>query len=155
MEVLFWLGMIVVFLVIEAVTVGLTTIWFAVGALAAVVAGICGAGIVGQSVLFFVVSVLLLIFTRPLAVRYMNPYKVRTNYEDVIDKTVRITKQVDNLNGTGTAILNGQEWTARMQRDNIILKEGSLAKVAAVEGVKLILVPAADFRLEKEKHLDQ
>lgn len=141
MKVLFWLGLMILLLVVEAITVGLTTIWFALGALAAMIASMLGIGIIGQVLIFSAVSLLLLFFTRPIAIRYMNPHKIRTNYEDAIDKTVKITSCVHNINGTGTAILNGQEWTARTQDDNLILEEGTLAKVIAVEGVKLIVVP--------------
>ncbi len=139
MEVLFWLGLMIVFLIVEAITVGLATIWFAAGALAAMAAAIFGGGIIIQIILFFVVSLALLIFTRPIAVKYFDRNKIRTNYEDAIDKTVRITERVDNIRGTGTAVLNGQEWTARMQSDDKVLEEGELAKVTAVKGVKLIL----------------
>ena len=82
----------------------------------------------------------LLIFTRPFALKYINPNKIRTNYEDVVDKTVKITGRVDNINGTGTAVLNGQEWTARSKREDEILEEGELARVVEVTGVKLIVV---------------
>ncbi len=141
MEVLIWLGIMILFLIIEAVTVGLATIWFAAGAFAAILAGLLGVGVMGQIVLFFLVSLILLIFTRPIVIKYINPNKIRTNYENAVDKTVRITKRVDNRNGAGTADLNGQEWTVRMQDDGIVLEEGELARVVAVEGVKLILAP--------------
>lgn len=145
MEVLFWLGCMVIFLIIEAVTVGLATIWFAVGALAALITALLGGGFLLQILLFFLVSLALLVFTRPVALKYFSGNKLRTNYEDAIDKTVKITERVDNIGGSGTAVLNGQEWTARMQKDDMILEKGELAKVAAVKGVKLILTP-----LEKE-----
>lgn len=141
MEVFVWLGIMILCLIIEAVTVGLTTIWFAIGAFAAMIAGVLGLGMIGEIVLFFVVSFVLLIFTRPVAVKYLNPHKVRTNYEDAVDKVVKITERVDNINGTGKAVLNGLEWTARMQEKEMILAEGELAQVTAIEGVKLILVP--------------
>lgn len=141
MEVFIWLAIMVLFLVFEAITVGLTTIWFAVGALVAMLASALGLGTVGQMILFFIVSLTLLIFTRPFAVKYVNPHRVRTNYEDNVDKVVKVTERVNNINGTGTAVLNGQEWTARTQQDGMILPEGELARVVAVEGVKLILVP--------------
>ncbi len=90
-------------------------------------------------VVFFLVSMALLFFTRPVAVKYFDPHKIRTNYEDAVDKTVKITERVDNIGGTGAALLNGQEWTARMQNPDETLNEGDLARVVAVEGVKLIL----------------
>ena len=149
MEVLIWLGIMILLLIIEAITVGLATIWFAAGALAALIASMLGVGILGQLFLFFIISLTLLIFTRPIAVRYINPHKVRTNYEDTIDKTVKITSCVNNMDETGSAVLNGLEWTVRMEDDGIILKEGALARVVAVEGVKLILVPAEEDILPK------
>lgn len=148
--ILFWLCLMILFLVIEAVTVGLAMIWFAAGALAAIIASALGAGILGQIALFFVVSFLLLFFTRPIAVKYLSPHKVRTNYEDVIDKTVKITEGVDNIGGTGKALLNGQEWTVRTYTDTYLLEKGDLAKVKAVEGVKLILVPLDALESEKQ-----
>ena len=141
MEVLVWLGLMIVFLIIEAITVGLATIWFAAGALAAMISAILGGGLIAQIVLFFMVSFVLLLFTRPVAMKYFNGNKIRTNYEDAIDKTVRITERVDNTGGTGKAVLNGQEWTVRMQKAHMVLEQGALARVAAVEGVKLILTP--------------
>lgn len=139
--VLVWLGIMVVFLVIEAITVGLATIWFAAGAFVAMIAAALGVGVVGQVALFFAVSLALLIFTRPVAVRYINPHKVRTNYERVLNRTVKITESVNNKFGTGAAVLDGMDWTARAQSDETVLKEGEYAKVVAVEGVKLILTP--------------
>lgn len=141
MTVYIWLGIMILFLVIEAVTVGLFTIWFAAGALAAMIACALGLGVFGQFVVFFAVSLTMLYFTRPIALKYVNPHKIRTNYEDSVDKIVKITETVDNINGTGVAVLNGQEWTARTKEEGTILEAGTLAKVVAVEGVKLMLVP--------------
>ncbi len=141
MTVFIWLGIMIVLLLIEAATVGLTTIWFAAGALVAMILCALGIGAFGQWAVFFIVSLVLLYFTRPFALKWMTPHKLRTNYENAVDKTVRITERVDNIAGTGAAVLNGQEWTARMQQDDVTLEQGELAKVAAVEGVKLILIP--------------
>ena len=134
MEVLIWLAIMVILLVIEAITIGLATIWFAAGALAALIAAMLDVGLTGQLLLFLIVSLILLFFTRPIAIRYVNPHKIRTNYENTIDQTVKITSCVNNRNETGTVVLNGLEWTARTQDDSIVLKEGALAKVVAVEG---------------------
>ena len=141
MTVFIWLGIMIVLLLTEAATVGLTTIWFAAGALAAMVLCALGVGAFGQWTVFFIVSLVLLYFTRPIALKWMTPHKLRTNYENAVDKTVRITERVDNIAGTGAAVLNGQEWTVRMQQDDVTLEPGELATVAAVEGVKLILIP--------------
>lgn len=148
MTVYIWLGLMILFLIIEAVTVGLLTIWFAAGAFAAMLGCALGLGVFGQFVVFFVVSLVLLYFTRPLARKYMNPHKIRTNYEDVVDKIVKITETVDNFNDTGTAVLKGQEWMARSREDGVVLQAGSFAKVAAIEGVKLMLVPMDSLQEE-------
>lgn len=141
MGVLIWLGILIVMLLAEAATVGLATIWFAAGALVAMIAAALGVNVIVQLILFFAVSIVLLYYTRPIALRYFTPKKIRTNYENALDKTVKVTERVDNANETGTAVLNGQEWTARAKDDAVIIEAGQLAKVTAVEGVKLILVP--------------
>lgn len=141
MTVFIWLGIMIILLLAEAATVGLTTIWFAAGALAAMVLCALGVGAFGQWTVFFVVSLVLLYFTRPIALKWMTPHKLRTNYENAVDKTVRITERVDNIAETGTAVLNGQGMDGEEQQDDVTLEPGELATVAAVEGVKLILIP--------------
>lgn len=142
MTVLIWLIIMIVFLIAEAITVGLTTIWFAAGALTAMAVCALGFGVFAQFLVFFVVSMVLLFFTRPFAIKYINPNSVRTNYEDAVDKMVSITERVDNVKGTGKAVLNGQEWTVRSQKEDETFEPGDLAKVVEVAGVKLIVVPA-------------
>lgn len=145
-----WIIILLACLVIEAITVGLTTIWFAAGALAALIAELCGAGLLAQIMLFIVVSVILLVAVRPFTLKYMNPKRIRTNYEEAIGKKARVTAKIDNFAGTGTADLNGQEWTARSEKDEITFEAGSRVKVVAVKGVKLIVAPedAADNTVE-------
>ncbi|MFV0464562.1 MAG: NfeD family protein [Lachnospiraceae bacterium] len=141
MEAYIWLIIMVAFLVIEAATAGLATIWFAIGALVAMIANLMGFGIVSQFASFIIVSLLMLAFTRPIALKYLNPKKIKTNYEDAEGKTVKITERVDNDNETGKAILNGQEWTVKSWKDDVILEKESMAKVQEVKGVKLIVKP--------------
>ena len=136
---LIWLGLFILLLVIEIITVGLTTIWFAAGALAALAANVLGANLIIQIIIFLVVSVVLLIFTRPWAEKHLNRKRVRTNYEREIGKVIRITEKVDNLNQTGKSVVDGQEWTVRSKNDSEIFEAGALARVAAVSGVKLIV----------------
>ncbi len=139
MVIITWIVLLIVFLVIEFITVGLATIWFAGGALAALILAALGAGIAWQIAAFFIVSLLLLIFTRPFIVKYVKPNRVRTNYESAIGKQVLIKEKVDNLAGTGTADLDGQEWTARMEDDAQTLEAGMRGEVVDISGVKLIL----------------
>ena len=126
-----WLVLLVVLLVIEIITVGLTTIWGAGGALAALILNILD--------VFFIVTILLLVFTRPFAMRFINTRRLKTNYEGIIGKTIRISQKVDNIGQTGMAVVNGTEWTVRSEQDNVILEPGTLAKVVNISGVKLIV----------------
>lgn len=136
---LIWLGLFILLLVIEIITVGLTTIWFAAGALAALAANVLGANLIIQIIIFLAVSVVLLIFTRPWAEKHLNRKRVRTNYEREIGKVIRITEKVDNLEQTGKSVVDGQEWTVRSRNDSDIFEAGALARVVAVSGVKLIV----------------
>ena len=139
MEAIFWLIVIIACIIIEILTLGLTTIWFAGGALVALILAALGVDIGWQVAAFFAVSLVLLFFTRPCVVKYVKPGRVRTNYESAIGKQVLIKEKVDNLAGTGTADLDGQEWTARMEDDAQTLEAGMRGEVVEISGVKLIL----------------
>lgn len=139
MEAVFWLVLLIVLLGIEIITVGLTTIWFAGGSLVALLVYGLGLDFVWQILAFIIVSLVLLIFTRPLAVKYINVNKLKTNYEGVIGKVVRLTEDVNNINGTGTTIINGVEWTARSKDDDINIPKGTIVKVVDIKGVKVIV----------------
>lgn len=134
-----WLALLIILLIIEIITVGLTSIWAAGGALAALILNILGVPLAGQIIVFFVVTFVLLYFTRPFAVKYINTQRVKTNYEGIIGKTIRIAETVDNISQTGMAVVNGQEWTVRAEKDEDILEPDTLAKVVNIEGVKLIV----------------
>ena len=136
---LIWLGLFIILIIIEIFTVGLTTIWFAGGPLAALLANVLGADIPIQIAVFLIVSCVLLIFTRPWAMKYLNKKRVKTNYESEIGKVIKLTQRVDNMNETGKSVVNGQEWTVRSKDDGEILEAGTLAKVVAISGVKLIV----------------
>jgi membrane protein implicated in regulation of membrane protease activity len=136
---MYWLAAMIILILIEIPTVGLTTIWFAIGALVAVVASAIGFSFAVQVVLFIIVSLGMLIFTRPWAMKYINANRTKTNYEGIIGKVVRITQNVDNIAETGCAIVNGQEWTVRANDEKIKIPSGKLAKVVDISGVKLIV----------------
>ena len=136
---LIWIGLFIILLLIEIFTVGLTTIWFAIGALAAAGVNTLGADLIIQIIVFLAVSVILMIFTRPWAAKHLNQNRLKTNYESKIGEIVKITERVDNLKQTGKSIVDGQEWTVRSQNNNEILEKDELAKVIAVSGVKLIV----------------
>lgn len=134
-----WLAAMIILIIIEIVTVGLATIWFAIGALVAIIVSMLGGGIILQMTVFLVVSFGMLILTRPFAVKYINNSRTRTNYEGIIGKVVRITQEVDNIAEKGGAMVNGQEWTVRALDDRNKIAAGSLAKVVDIKGVRLIV----------------
>lgn len=140
-----WLLLMILFLITELGTAGLTTIWFAAGSSAAFLLSLAGVETVWQVGIFMAVSVILFAFTRPLALKYVNSRREKTNYESLIGKTVKVTQRVSNPDQTGAAVSDGQEWTARSLEDGIILEEGTLAVVAKIEGVKLILEKKEEF----------
>ena len=109
MESVIWLGLILVFLIVEIITVGLTSIWLAGGALVALILNQLGVNLIWQIVAFFVVSVVLMVFTRPFAKKYINAGRTKTNYESIIGKTAKVTETIDNLKETGAAVVDGQE----------------------------------------------
>ena len=135
----YWLIALVVFLVIEAATLGLATIWFAGWALVALIAAMCGAGIVIQIVLFLVVSLVLLFFTRPLAVRFLNKDTLKTNVDRVVGMEGVVTEEISNLAGTGKVSLGGNVWTARTENEGGTIPVDAVVTVLRVEGVKLIV----------------
>ena len=139
MEPFMWLGIVALFLVIEAVTVGLTTIWFAGGALVAAVASGLGASQAVQWILFFAVSVILLIFTRPVAMRYFNKETVQTNANSLIGKKAVVIQEIDNLAQTGQVRINDIEWTARSVDDEAKIEKDTIVEIREIQGVKLIV----------------
>lgn len=134
----FWLIVMVLFLVVEAATVGLVCIWFAVGSLAALLAAMCGAQLWLQIVVFIIVSAATLYFTRPLVKRYVNSKVEPTNADMVIGKECRVTETVDNIAGTGAVYVDGKTWTARSENDEVI-QAGTLVTAKSIDGVKLIV----------------
>ena len=139
MEAICWLAVLIVLLLVEIATLGLTTIWFAGGALIACVAALLHASIWVQIVLFLVISVLLLLFTRPVAVRYMNKNWTKTNVDSMAGKEAVVTEDIDNLKAQGVVQVNGLEWTARAENNQDVIPKGSVVEVTRVDGVKLIV----------------
>ena len=133
-----WLAVFVLMIVIELATMGLTTIWFAGGAVAGFIASMLGANVVIQAVVFFVVSIVLLIFTRPFAVRYVNSNKTKTNIDGLIGQEALVLEEINNIRETGCARLEGKEWTARSVDDTVIPAD-TVVIVERIEGVKLIV----------------
>ena len=135
---LLWLAAMVVFLLIEAAVPGLVSIWFGIGALAALISSLLHAPVWLQFVWFIVVSIAALIFTRPLAKKYVNDIAVPTNADMVIGRDCIVTQTIDNLKAEGAATVDGKTWTARTENGEIIA-EGEYAQILRIEGVKLIV----------------
>ncbi len=135
---LIWLGLILLFAVLEAATVGLTGVWFAAGSLCALVAALLGGPLWLQIGLFIVLSVLCLLAVRPLAKKYLNSKVVPTNADRVIGREARVTEDIDNVNGAGAVSVGGVVWTARSETDAPI-PAGSLVRVLRIEGVKVFV----------------
>ncbi|MFP3155795.1 NfeD family protein [Lachnospiraceae bacterium ZAX-1] len=123
---------------IEFITLGLVTIWFAGGALVAFLASVLGVALPLQILLFCVVSVLLLAVTRPLAVRFMNAGRAKTNVDRLIGEQGVVSEGINNLLAVGTVIVQGQEWTARSFNDAEIAKD-KVVEITQISGVKLIV----------------
>lgn len=138
MEGIFWLVVVVVMAIIEIITLGLTTIWFAGGALVAFLACLLGANLIVQIILFVLVSLLLLGFTRPFAVKFINKDRTKTNAESLIGKDGVVLQDIDNLKANGMVSVSGQEWTARSADDTVIVKD-TVVEIVEIRGVKLIV----------------
>lgn len=137
--ILIWLVLLVVFIAAELVTVGLISIWFAAGALVALILAALGAGSPIQIVVFFVVSVALLCVTRSFARDYINPRTQKTNLDSIVGEHIRIEERVSNTDQTGMAVVRGQEWTVRAADEKEIIESGEFAEVVAISGVKLMV----------------
>ncbi len=134
-----WLIAMVVLLVVEGIVPGLVSIWFAVGALAALIAALVGAPLWLQVLWFVVVSVAALILTRPLARKYINARVKPTNADMLIGKDCVVTEEIDNLRGTGAVSVDGKIWTARMAAEDGRAAAGEVRRILRIEGVKLIV----------------
>lgn len=139
MQPLIWLGILAVLLIIEAVTAGLTTIWFAGGALVAALACYMGVNLTAQILVFLCVSLALLIFTRPLAVKVLNKETLQTNANSLIGKKAVVIKDIDNLAQSGQVRINDIEWTARSADDGEKISKDTVVTIKEIRGVKLIV----------------
>ncbi|MBQ9027264.1 MAG: NfeD family protein [Lachnospiraceae bacterium] len=134
-----WLIAVALLLLIEFATTALTTIWFAGGALIALICSLLGGPVWLQCALFAAGSVVLLFLTRPLAVRLLKKDAVRTNADSLIGKEAVVTEKIDNLRSTGAVQVSGQVWTARSVNPEHIIEKDEIVMIRAIEGVKLIV----------------
>lgn len=133
-----WLALLILFGVGEAVTVGLTSIWFAVGALGGLICALLGGSISIQIGAFLLMSGLSLALLRPLAKRFLTPGYSATNADRVIGREAVVTVEINNLLGQGQVKIAGQAWTARSQDDSVI-PAGEIVSVLRIEGVKVFV----------------
>ena len=138
MNAMIWLILFVVLVVFEIATMGLTTIWFAAGALIAFFASLLHITWWIQFMIFIVVSFVMLVFTRPFAVRFVNRHTTKTNIDSIIGQTGRVIAQSDNAQASGYGVVNGLEWSAR-SADSSIIEVDTMVTVKAIEGVKVIV----------------
>lgn len=134
----FWLVLMVICLVVEGSTAAITSIWFAAGALVAMVASLLRAELWLQVALFTGVSIALLLCLRPMLKKYITPKQVRTNVESVIGSQGVVIQPIDNIAGTGRVKLGALEWAARSSQGKTI-PEGTVVKAVKVEGVKVFV----------------
>ena len=138
MEAYFWFAAAAVLVIIEIATLGLTTIWFATGALVAGFLSLTGAGLLVQLIAFIIVAAILLFMTRPLATKYLNSQTKKTNADSLIGEICLGTSPINNLKAEGQAVVKGQEWTAR-SIDGSLIPEGTEVRIVSISGVKLMV----------------
>ena len=136
---IFWLVAFGVLLLVEILTLGLTTIWFAAGALAAFLMAALSLPLMVQIVVFLMVSALLLIFTRPVMTKHLNAKTTKTNAESLVGDKARVLIPVNNLKEEGQVMVNGMEWTARSTKDEVTFQKDEMVRLAGISGVKLII----------------
>lgn len=141
MTVLYWLIIAGVMLVLEIMTMGLTTIWFTGGALVAAVCSYLNMSMWIQFLVFLLVSVLLLVLTRSLVMDRLNSRTVKTNAESLIGQICIVTEEINNLYAKGQVKVKGQTWTARSFDDDVLIPIESRVKILRISGVKLIVKP--------------
>ena len=141
MEAIIWLVLMVIFLVAEALTVSMVSLWFAAGAVVALLLSLLKIQIWVQVVLFFVVSGVLLACLRPMVRRHVAPKIVPTNVDAIVGTRGLVTAEIDTVCAAGQVKVNGMEWSARSTTGEII-PEGALVRIERVEGVKVFVAPA-------------
>lgn len=136
--IVFWIAATVAFAALEAATVGLVSIWFAVGSVAALISAALGAHFWVQLIVFIAVSGVILAFLRPIARKYLKVRAKPTNADKVLGVICPVTEAIDNIVGTGAVSVGGKEWTAR-SLTGVNIPVGEYVRVTSIQGVKLIV----------------
>lgn len=137
-EAIFWLIAMIVFILAEAATVTLVSIWFAAGALAAIVVALLGGGVIAQVTVFLVVAIVMLACLRSVVRRHFTPHLIRTNVDSVVGSIGVVTTPVNNVAALGRVTIAGMEWSAR-STTGAPLPEGAQVRVDRIEGVKVFV----------------
>ncbi|MBQ8947620.1 MAG: NfeD family protein [Lachnospiraceae bacterium] len=147
--VIIWIIALVVLILVELLTMGLTTVWFAGGSLVGLLLAVLGAPVWAQLIAALVVSLILLLTTRPIAIKYFNKDRVRTNAESLIGHMAVVMTDIDNLEGVGLVNVGGQEWSARSSDDSTVIPAGSVVRILSISGVKLIVEKSVQDNAEQ------
>lgn len=142
-EAIYWLVAMIIFMVTECATVSLVSVWFAIGALVAIVVALLGGSLILQVVLFLTVSILLLASLRTVVRKYINPGIIRTNTDSLIGCIGVVTTPVNNVAALGQVKINGMVWSARSST-GAPLPEGAQVRIDRIEGVKLFVTLAEE-----------
>lgn len=139
METVFWLILFVILLIIEILTMGLTTIWFAGGALVAFILAFVGFDLPIQIIAFLLVSIVLVVLTRPIALKFFNQERQKTNAESLIGQKAVVLEKIDTIHGVGRVEVNGMEWSAKTEENEAMIEAGEIVIIEGIQGVKLIV----------------
>lgn len=136
-----WLAAVVLLFIGEAITVGLVSIWFGVGALAGLVTSFFTSNVWIQLTVFLVVAALCLLAVRPVVKGFLLPKGVATNADRAIGAEGVVIEAVDNLNAQGQVKVKGAVWSARTESDGTVVPVGEHVQVLRIEGVKAVVAP--------------
>ena len=137
--VLFWLIAMIIFIIFEVATLGLTTMWFALGSLAAMAVAVVGGKFWLQIAVFVIVSIVTMFCFRKVALNLFNQNREKTNADGLIGKKGIVTEEISNLHATGQVTISGLEWTARSVNDEVTIENGAVVVIREISGVKLIV----------------
>lgn len=143
-DAMIWLGVFILSIIIELATMGLFTIWFAGGSLIALIVALLGAPMWLQITLFILISVVLLLFTRPIAMKYYNKGRTKTNVDSLIGEVAVVTETIDNLEGKGAIRIKGLEWSAKSEQDGVKIFADTKVIIQKIEGVSAIVIAKCD-----------
>ncbi|MBE5938590.1 MAG: NfeD family protein [Lachnospiraceae bacterium] len=134
----YWLIVVAVCILVELATMGLTSVWFAVGATVAYIVSLLGGETIVQIIVFLVVSLVALFITRPIAVKYFNSDRVKTNADSLIGREAVVVEKIDNVTNAGRVMVSGQEWAAQ-SKDGDVIDEKTIVVIESIIGVRLIV----------------